>query len=304
MIKKKSNNIKWYAATTVAVVAMIIFIGLPTLGYEIKLPSFSGFLQDAEKPQIEIDPSEQESTEYWVDLRVEPTRICVAESSNGHIISNMPHALCLIQANSGSGFKFYQNAVLDSTGRYSRAQIVYVAGTSQLRALCADSNGNYRISNTATLVVDDCDSDGDGFTNSEEIEAGTDPFDQDDYPVEITPLDPPEGVGDCTFYTPEGDYYPHWTNSPQPTCYDYAYNACHVTNRYYLTSAWNGDMNCCWWECISCGDYAVYQDYNHWAEASTDSDCYNTASIFCGAKNIERYWFWQEGCCMYDCMDD
>lgn len=297
----KNSNAKWYAITIIVIAAMVIFVGLPTMRYEIKLPSFSGFLQGAEQPQITPDPSEPESTNYWVNLRVDPTRICVGESSTGNIISNMPNALCVILSNTGSGYQFYQNAVLDSTGRYSRAQVVSVVGTAQLRATCADSNGNYRISNVATLVVDDCDSDGDGYTNSEEIEAGTDPFDSEDHPVDIIPDN--GGVGDCTFYTPAGDYYPYWTNSPQPNCYEYAYHACHVTNRYYYTSAWNGDMNCCWWECISCEDYAAYQGYNHWVEATTESDCVNKATAYCGSKlNLERHWFWQEGCCMYDCL--
>lgn len=184
MAKKKSNK-KWYAlsASIIAAVMLFIFVGLPTLGYQIQLPSFSGWGSNgSDQPNIDADPSGPEYTTYWLDLKISPSDICVGERTTASITSNMPNAMCAVFTNTGSGWNFFGNAILDSAGRYTQSSNVNVMGTAMFRATCADTNGNYRISNVATLTVTDCDSDGDGFPNSEEIEEGTDPFDPDDFP--------------------------------------------------------------------------------------------------------------------------
>lgn len=174
MPRNKSNK-KWYALGAVGVAAAVILM-LFILGvFNAMGPWFPG-------PDVPSDPEGPEYTGYWLTMSMSPSNICVGDRTTGSLSSNMPNAICSVFTNVGSGWTFFGNAILDSNGRYSQSATINSIGTALFRATCADTNGNYRISNEVMLTVTDCDSDGDGHSNSEEIEAGTDPFDPDDYP--------------------------------------------------------------------------------------------------------------------------
>ena len=104
---------------------------------------------------VNITNAPNASSTYFVSLRLIPNVTCVGEEVLGIIISNMPNGMCAIFSNSGKGFVFYKNVLLNSTGGYHEYTKVNTAGKVTFKAMCLKDN-QYQISNESVLKVNDC----------------------------------------------------------------------------------------------------------------------------------------------------
>lgn len=104
---------------------------------------------------VPTDPETQFYT-YNVNLAVTPTTVCVGDSIQGIITSNIPNGVCSIFANTGSGWGVIQNVNLDASGYYGATVPVTGAGSGYYRAVCCDAQGNCRISNEVYVVSTFC----------------------------------------------------------------------------------------------------------------------------------------------------
>ena len=191
----------------------------------------SGQFAVVDEPSVPYDPenppTQLPANGYNLVLTLSPNDICVGESSTGTITSNMYNAICAIWVHDGTSWSHLSNVALDNYGRYSETQTIGVAGTVVFLAACTDLDSIIKVSNQAYLIVTDCDSDGDGFTDQEEIDAGTDPNDPNDFPYEgpqqifCSSLVIPDDVGDkggwCRkegqcFFEDSCEHYWDWGN--------------------------------------------------------------------------------------------
>jgi len=134
---------------------------------------------------------------YSAIINLNPTIVCLGQTTTGNINSNIPNGVCSIFVKSGSGtWTFYSNANLDANGDYSATSPpLTIVGPIDFIAVCCDSKGNCKMSNQIILTVRVCDNDGDGipddidpdddndgWTDITEIGAGTDPLDPLSHP--------------------------------------------------------------------------------------------------------------------------
>lgn len=186
--KKLVQNIVW---VSIAVIFIGVFIWGGTHGWFKSLSIFQ------QPPQTPYPDKVTEYLTYTANLNLQPNNICSGDLVTGTIVSNIYNGLCSIFVDAGAGYVLFANVNLDATGRFSQAGRVDPLGTSTFIAVCCDASGNCKLSNTQTLVVRSCDTDGDGvpdefdndddndgFTDEEEIEAGTDPKDPYSHPGE------------------------------------------------------------------------------------------------------------------------
>lgn len=93
---------------------------------------------------------------YQNGLWFSPTTICVGGSSTGNIDTNIPNGKCTIFINNNGVWNVMKSITLNANGGYSESQTVNVAGTATFNAVCCDSQQNCKISNQASLTVNDC----------------------------------------------------------------------------------------------------------------------------------------------------
>jgi len=96
-----------------------------------------------------------------------------------------PFASCIVYARLNAGtWTNVGTYGLDSNGEFSYEAPINIPGTYEILAICTDTAGVSCRTNTEMLTVSAIpgDSDGDGFTDQEEIDAGTNPLDPNDYP--------------------------------------------------------------------------------------------------------------------------
>jgi hypothetical protein len=96
-------------------------------------------------------------TPYTVSLNFNPNPTCVGDSVMGSIDSNIPNGVCTLFFME-DGWEVYDTFNLDINGDVSASQVISVPGTTNLRAVCCDLNGNCKISNIVDLVVRFCSS--------------------------------------------------------------------------------------------------------------------------------------------------
>lgn len=182
---------------------------------------------------------ETEFLTYNVYVAFNPNTVCVGDSTTGSITSNIPNGVCSIFLNTGSGWNLLTNANLNAAGSYSASQVINTAGTARVRATCCDSQSNCKISNEATLTATFCsspnpDSDGDGYTDTQEIGAGTDEHNPYDYPGDPYG-DSTQGEIECFHACQTAGYVDGWGFVDSP-------GRCDSQWEVYLQSGSNG---CC-----------------------------------------------------------
>jgi hypothetical protein len=108
-----------------------------------------------------LTPSPDKITEYLSYsniLSINPSTICVGQSTTGSINTNIPRGVCSIYSKIGSGaWTLLSNVNLDANGDYSQSSgSITTAGTAMLNAVCCDGAGNCKVSNQVTLTVNNC----------------------------------------------------------------------------------------------------------------------------------------------------
>lgn len=192
-MKKKTKKIIFW---TILISSILILAGVIVYG---GLNSwFSGWFQFTIKVPQPFTPTPDKVKEYLsysVYLTLNPSNMCVGQSSTGTINSNIFNGICSIFIQNSGSWTLYSNVNLNSNGYYSETQRVDTPGIASFQAVCCDSQDNCKISNQVTLTVRICDNDGDGipddtdpdddndgYSDEEEIEAGTDPLDATSHP--------------------------------------------------------------------------------------------------------------------------
>jgi len=194
MAKKQDNTIIWIIG-----IAIIVVILLPKL-------DFSKFSFNIQNPQTPQPLNVQEYLTYDVSIGLNPTDICAGDFVTGTINSNIPNGVCSIFSDVGVGYSFLVNINLDYYGDWTGAYPVMSVGTANFMAVCCDAEGNCKLSNIVALTSRACDTDGDGipdeidldddndgYTDEEEIAAGTNPKDPISHPSE-------SGTDPCPVY--------------------------------------------------------------------------------------------------------
>jgi hypothetical protein len=93
---------------------------------------------------------------YQASLYFNPNIICVGDSSTRHIETNIPNGICIILIKNNGIWNNYKNINLDASGKYSESQFINTVGTSSFITVCCDNQTNCKISNGATLIVNNC----------------------------------------------------------------------------------------------------------------------------------------------------
>ena len=188
-----AKNNKTFIA--ILIVGAILIYGA-SQGWFFNISNFSTYNQ-----QTVPNPNnlQNQYSGYSVSISLTPTTICIGQTTIGNINSNIPNGVCSIFVKSGSGtWTFYSNANLDANGDYSATSpILTIPGVINFIAVCCDSQGNCKMSSQINLMVNTCgdndgdgildnidpDDDNDGYLDTEEIIAGTDPLDPNSHPT-------------------------------------------------------------------------------------------------------------------------
>ncbi len=196
-MSRKGHHGKWnmklvaaIAVIAILVVALILVLWvLPRYGIVIVIPgmsAFGGAAGGGQPPAGTPPDGVPAQSDRWVSLSLNPSSICVAEATTANVRGNMPSASCgMFYRVTLNNWLYYGTFRLDGNSAASNTVHVYAAGQAVVRATCVDGSGNYRNTNEVTLTVAaNCDSDNDGFSNEDEVEAGTDPFDPSSHPTD------------------------------------------------------------------------------------------------------------------------
>ena len=182
MAKDKNNKMYW----VIGIILLLI------IGFN------QGWFKDIfGKNVTPITPTPEKVVEfqtYNVLLSFSPNPMCAGSSMTGSLDTNIPNGECTLFY-MGEGWTPYATFDLNANGDVSASRVIAVAGTVQFQAVCCDAQGNCKISNTVSLTVRICDTDGDGipdntdpdddndgFSDEEEIAAGTNPLDPNSHP--------------------------------------------------------------------------------------------------------------------------
>jgi len=187
------NNLNIITQNQPLIIAIII---IAFLAYGFTTGLFTGLLSIGITAQAPLNPT-TEYPSYEVKIETTPNPLCTGNDLTGTITSNIPNGICSIFFDNGTGYALFANVNLDTTGSFAHTQAVTVSGTADFKAVCCDNQRNCKTSNTVNQIVTTAsppcpagtDSDGDGFTDDEEMEAGTNPFDPNDYPGYEPPLE-------------------------------------------------------------------------------------------------------------------
>jgi hypothetical protein len=141
----------------IVVIALAILLFLNWNKIAPKLQSIAGgFGGSGGNGGLNPDQVENEVAAYDVRLTVTPSNGCIGDQYTGTITSNMPNGQCGVWIDDGSGWRFLFEFNLDDTGRYSQDTNINTMGTYSARAVCMDNQHNFRMSNTVTIIVRDC----------------------------------------------------------------------------------------------------------------------------------------------------
>lgn len=169
-----NKKINW---TMIIIVALIlvgfsqgIFDNLFTFGY-------SGDFGSRASPNIIVKLEQGETTDEICTLDIDPSRMWSGDIFTG-TIDDGENENCIVYARSETeDWRVVYVGVTDANGILSDSGIINEPNTYTFAAICGDC-----ITNQDDLEVVSPDSDGDGFTDWEENEAGTNPNDASSFP--------------------------------------------------------------------------------------------------------------------------
>lgn len=150
---KDNKTIIWIVAI-IALIVVIIYGGKHDW-FKLELNTYFNE-GDTYSSKLNPDTFNGNFMDYSVMLQISPSVICLGQSSTGTITSNINGGVCTIFINSGSGWQILKNIQLNSQGDYSESQNVNSVGTASLVAICCDAQNNCKISNAASLTVNNC----------------------------------------------------------------------------------------------------------------------------------------------------
>jgi len=173
-MKKKKNSTKWFILIGILILAgAIVFLAF-------KLPQ----MQMPEGLNL-TDFDEMEQTSTLCTINLDSRYVCEGDTVVG-TLSDGDNARCVIAENyNDMGWTAVGTITTNANGKYTQAPTVGVAGDYVYAALCLDESFKVCRTNDAYLTVLHCDgpdSDGDGWPDDAEEEAGTDPDNPNDYP--------------------------------------------------------------------------------------------------------------------------
>lgn len=156
MKKKTKKLIKKIFIISGIILAVLLFFGLiwygGTHGW---FQSIINLNQNQSTPSP--DDVESQYASYKNSLWFTPNTICKVDSTTGYLDTNIPNGVCTIFIMK-EGWDIWDSINLNSNGDYSQSGIIDVVGVAHFIAVCCDSKGNCKISNEATLTVNDCNS--------------------------------------------------------------------------------------------------------------------------------------------------
>jgi hypothetical protein len=188
----KKNNIN----TWLIIGAIILVLILANKGY------FQGFSfsinPNSENSVTPVTPTPDKVTEfvsYSNILSFSPNPACTGNSVTGSINSNIPNGVCTLFY-MGEGWTPYATFDLNANGDVSASRVIAVPGMVRFQATCCDASGNCKISNEVSLTINVCidsdgdgipdatdpDDDNDGYSDADEIAAGTNPLNPGSHP--------------------------------------------------------------------------------------------------------------------------
>lgn len=272
--RKKHNSWKWIVVLLVILFSLfVIYFIAAWFGYD-----FLGLFS-----VIPVNPP-NEYQGYWVRLTVTPNERCIGETMIFGITSNLPNGTCATFAyNNGTWIDLDRGFELSAMGGYSTTDAIYALGEATIKVVCKDDIDRFRSSNTIDIIITDCDSDGDGWSNAEEIEAGTDPFEDCDFPGSPEGSDGEEDFSQCNIEC-TNDGYDYGTGTvPSPGLCGSA-SAIITIGVDEHCCCYFTDSSQCWNFCISVGyDYGVFevadrdcQGYETQLDDGDDSCCCGT----------------------------
>jgi hypothetical protein len=147
--KRNKFNPIWLLIVLAAVLVGAVIYGGITGWFKLTISNVFN------QPQAPLSPTTQFLT-YNVEISLNPSTICVGDSTTGSIDSNIYNGLCTVYINTGEGYKFLMNANLDAQGKWSTTVPINSVGQAYFMAACTDGESNYRISNVVTLTSQMC----------------------------------------------------------------------------------------------------------------------------------------------------
>lgn len=159
MSKKRKEKSDALLIAAVLIIALLFVVVALAYGGYFSTVSITNIFNQASVPT-----DVTQSSQYHVELNINPSRICVGDSTTGTVSSNIPFGKCSIYVNTnGQGFKLFANIQLDASGYYSQnSGPINSAGTAVFQAFCCDAQWKCAISNQATLTVTACGGGGGG----------------------------------------------------------------------------------------------------------------------------------------------
>lgn len=127
-----------------------------------------------------INQLEQTETSPSCTLSATPTTVTVGGIVKG-TIKDGAQKTCNVYYKTDGNWIFHQSVKTDIDGIFTGNQIMPAEGTYQFKAIC-DGCVTNSITITVIKSANPLDSDGDGYTNEQEIASGTDPYDKNSYP--------------------------------------------------------------------------------------------------------------------------
>jgi len=150
---KKDNDIWMFVGIAILIIVII-------WGYQNGKFS-NNYFSTTENDYITQDTNNPSNTgiSYQISVWLTPNTICTGGTTVGNIDTNMPNGICRLYIKTSlTNWQLLDIVTLNSNGKYSQSRQVDIPGTAYVYANCCDSNNNCKNSNTATLIVNICNS--------------------------------------------------------------------------------------------------------------------------------------------------
>ena len=190
----KTSSVAGWVFGAVITLILIFFIAMLFLGFSKGWFNLNQIILPKGLSITDFDTTPGDCT-----LRITESTMCAGDSVSG-TIRDGNNANCVIALSYNSGaWEVKGSLTTDRYGTATATETIETAGNYLFAVICIDENNVICRTNDERLIVEICDSDGDGFTDEEEEEAGTNPNDPYDYPE-----DDYDGNGDLVYTCGQG----------------------------------------------------------------------------------------------------